>query len=173
LTLAAVPSAVNQVRLLALVNLERWGFDAGFVRRVVTVAEEVVVHAVATTGVTEDEPLFAAVFDELDVIVVRLRTVAGRVVVEVWDRTEAPPHEDLAAGLAGAGVDRWDFAVPLPGRRVVWCVVAPEHAGGGVTDGSLPRRVPAPTRPGTGVSSARPVDPALLVRVLEGLHRVL
>ncbi len=176
LTLAAVPSAVNQARWLVRFDLGRWGFEAGFVRRVEVVAEELVVHAVATTGVTEDEPLYAAAFDDLDVLVVRLRTFAGRVVVEVWDCTEAAPHERLARSVAVAEAEWWDFAVPLPGRRVVWCVVAPECAAGDGAEGSLPQRVPAPARSGAGVAPAGwagSVDTALLCRVLDGLRRVL
>ncbi|MGH3876669.1 MAG: hypothetical protein ACRDSK_06480 [Actinophytocola sp.] len=172
MTLAAVPSAVNLARLLVRFNLYRWAFDAGFIRRVVAVAEKLVVHAVATTGVVEDEPLYAAAFDDLDVIVVRLRIFAGRVVVEVWDRTEAPPHEALATALAVTDAERWDFAVPLPGCRVVWCLVAPQPVAG-VVEGWLPQRVPAPTRPGAGVRAAGPVNKELLERVLEGLRHVL
>ncbi len=164
-------SAVNLARLLVQFHLERWGFDAAFIRRVVALAEELVVHAVATTGVTQDEPLYAAAFDELDVIVVRLRTFADRVVVEVWDHTEDAPHDRLAISAAVADSERWDYAVPLPGRRVVWCVMAPQRAAGFAKE-SLPQRVPAPTRPRVGAPSADPVDTAVRLRVLSGLHRL-
>jgi anti-sigma regulatory factor (Ser/Thr protein kinase) len=171
LTLAALPSAVNQARLLVELILTRWAFDKAFIRRVEAVADELVVHAVATTGVTDDEPLYAAAFDNLDVIVVRLRTFAGRVVIEVWDRTEAAPLELLAESAAVADAEHWDFAVPLPGRRVVWCVMSPACAAGDTRERSLPQRVPAPTRPGGDKPLATPVDTAVLLRVLDGLRR--
>jgi hypothetical protein len=174
LTLAALPSAVNQARLLVELILTRWAFDKAFIRRVEAVADELVTHAVATTGVTDDEPLYAAAFDDLDVLVVRLRTFAGRVVVEVWDHTEAAPLELLTGSAAVADAEHWDFAVPLPGRRVVWCVMAPGCAAGDTGEGPLPQRVPAPTRPEVGMPQADPVEPvdtAVLLRVLDGLRR--
>src|SRR4051794_5286583 len=76
LTLAAVPSAVNLTRLLVQSDLTRWRFDEAFISRVGMVADDLVAHAVATTGVTADVPLFAAAFDALDVITVRLRAFA-------------------------------------------------------------------------------------------------
>lgn len=164
LTLAAMPSAITLVRLLVQHDLAAWSFDGSFIRRVEAVAEELARHAVASTGITEDAPLYSAVFDDLRVIVVRLRAFDDRVIVEMWDQSDAPPDPGLGEKPAIAAAERWAYDVPLPGRRVVWCAV--------VSLTPLPRRTPRaipPPDPQAQADSA--FDTGFLHRVLDGLHR--
>jgi hypothetical protein len=147
--------------LLVQHDLAEWSFDESFIRRVERVAEELAWHAVVTTGITKAAPLFAEVFDDLQLIVVRLRAVKERVMVEVWDRGNALPAPSLATKPAIAAAVDWGYDIPLPNRRVVWCVLAAEVL--------LPQPAPRPTERPT---SAKPgFDTGFLHRVLDGVSR--
>lgn len=164
LMLAALPSAVNLVRLLVRHDLADWLYDDLFIRRVELVAGILAGHAVATTGITEIAPFYSEVFDDLRVIVVRLRAFDDRVVVEMWDQASASADPSLGRKLAEAGTEAWDYGFPLPGHRVVWCTV--------VAEPSLPRRVPSAAAHPVPAASVDPrVDTAFLRRVLDGLQR--
>jgi anti-sigma regulatory factor (Ser/Thr protein kinase) len=164
LTLAALPSAVPLVRLLVQHDLADWSFDDAFIRRVEQVAGELATHAVATTGITTDAPLYSEVFDDLRVIVVRLHAFSDRIVVEMWDQGNKPPDPSLDQKPAIAGAEAWGCDFPRPGQRVVWCAVAVEPP--------LPRRRPrAMEHPTSAAEVDVGFDTGFLRRILDGLHQ--
>lgn len=124
LVLAALPNTVPLVRLLVQHDLADWSFDDSSIRRVEAVAEELARHAVAATGIMTDAPLYSEVFDDLRVIVMRLRAFDDRVIVEMWDQSVDPPAPTLGVKSAIAASERWGYDVIVPGRRVIWCVVS-------------------------------------------------
>lgn len=168
LTLAAIPSAVSCARLLVHKAFIGEHFTKDFVRSVEQVTDELVVHAVATTGVTVSGSFSAHAFDHLRLLVVRLQIRPRRVVVEVRDDSNEPPHPRLTASRAIRTVERWGYDLPAPGRRVMWCAIAipPDSR-------VLPRRVPrsTPRRAGRQVVGSVP-DLALLRRVRDGLREL-
>lgn len=156
LTLAALPTAVTTVSLLVQHDLAAWSFDNTFIRRVEQVAEELAMHAVASTGITKEASL-------LRVIVVRLRAFDDRVIVEMWDQNNAEPDPTLGKKPAIAAAESWAYDIPKPGRRVVWCVVTLLP--------SLPKRTPGAVLPPDPGPQADPeFDTVFLHRVLRGLH---
>lgn len=173
LTLAAVPSAVSCARMLVRQSLVHWQFDEEFVRAVERVTNELVIHAIATTGVIETAPFYDAVFDHLGLLFVRLRLSPERVLVEVWDCGELPPHPRLEGSRIIAATEEWGYDQPSCDKRVVWCVVSaiPDPQRGKQTE--LPRRVPRPVpRHDEMAPGAVSPDVDLLRRVLDGLRRI-
>lgn len=127
LTLAALPSAVNAVRMFVGHMFQRApAAIRDYVNRVEKAAVELVRHAVTTTGVTLDAPLYASAFDHLQLIEVCLRVTPARTVIEVCDHTGQPPHASLAAAAPIAEAEDWGCRVLGSQRRVVWCAVAAE-----------------------------------------------
>lgn len=162
LALAAVPNAVQSTCSMIQHNVSRWRIHREFGARIEWVARELVAHAVATTGVAEKAPLYTRAFDRLNILVVRLCEYDDRVMVEVWDRGNQPPPPSLAESASIAvGVDDWDYALPGPELRVVWCVLTSEPA--------LPRREPRSNPP----PLRNPLhDTAFLLRVMQGISRI-
>lgn len=137
-TLAALPSAAGAARRFVRHTLTGWQIDRDRAGRIESAVQALVIHSVATTGVSSSAPLYRDDYDRLQLIVVRLRLGSGLLVAEVWDRTDTPPHPQLGEDAAVRATDEHDYAVPLPRRRVVRCAV---HMA------ALPRRVPRPVRP--------------------------
>lgn len=162
LVLAAVPNAVHSACWMIQHNVSRWRINREFGARIEWAARELVVHAVATTGVTEAAPLYAHAFDRLNILVVRLCEYDDRVMVEVWDRGNQPPRPSLPRSAWIEVVDDWDYALPGRDLRVVWCVLTPEPA--------LPRRQPT-SNPPPPLRDPR-YDTAFLLRVMQGISRI-
>jgi hypothetical protein len=171
LTLAALPSAINCARMLVSSTLRGWHLDKRCVKAIELATDELVVHAVATTGVTEALPLFNPAFDHLAQISITLRLTPQRAQIEVRDSGRTPPAPQLGQSRAIATSQDWGYDLPFPGKRVVWCTVPtlPQEDRDGTS--GLPRRTPRPIprRPvGGPVNAMR--DPNLLRRVLDGLR---
>jgi len=157
-TLAALPSAVGAARLFVLHTLSAWQpgrdcdnndeWDDRNVR-IEGAVQALVMHSVATTGVSSSGPLYRDDYDRLQLIVVRLRMASGLLLGEVWDRTEASPHPQLGDDAAVRATDEYAYAMPIPGRRVVWCAVR---------SGPLSRRTPLAGRPPRLPASSPPPD---------------
>lgn len=167
LTLAALPNAIACARLLARHTLtaSRLDVDAAYRRRLEQVTEELVTHAVATTGVTAAVPLYDDIFEHLALLTVRLRLTLELAQIEVWDSGARPPHPRLGQTPAMQTSNAWGYDWPAPGHRVVWCVVplAP----------SSREQAERPRPPRTDASPPAPArDPELLQRVLDGLRRM-
>jgi hypothetical protein len=154
LALVALPSAVNLVRLFVRRIFADSPVAPGYGRRVEKVAEELAVHTVNATDVHSAMPRSRA-FDDLRIVAVRLRVLAGQIVVEMWDRTPEPPAGWLAEALHDAGADNWGYHHPQARLRVVWC---------GVARPALPGRDPRQPAP--------PVRPSATSPPTAGLHRV-
>jgi hypothetical protein len=177
--LAALPSAVAAACRFVRYTLTEWQIDTDRTGRVEDAVRELVTHSVDTTGVDSAAPLYRDDYNRLQLIVVRLRLASDLLVAEVWDRTESPPQPRLGEHAAVLAMGDYDYAMPRPGRRVVWCST---HTG------SLPRRVPRPVRPPLaaapdlppeGVADLPPLGGRsgestgdLLRRVLDGLHQL-
>ncbi len=153
--LVAMPSAVPLAVLFVKRDLGWWAASSSLIWRVAWVAEELVSHSVATTGPdsgrnpeangdtdTPDETDTGAladaasagpVGDGLNLVVVRLRDVGTRVVVEVWDQASTPPHPSLGDATALDAADVVDYDLSFLGWRVVRC--------------ELTKPTPPPTRP--------------------------
>lgn len=157
LTLAALPSAVSCTRMLAWHVKDRGGLPADYARKIEAAAEELVIHAVAATGVSETAPWHSPVFDNLQVIEVSIHATRDRTVIEVRDRASSPPHHRLGASTAIATAEDWGHTLLPGGWRAVWCVVADNLSALAV---SLPAQRLGP-------------DTQTLRRVLDGLHRRL
>ena len=157
-------------------NMSRWCVDHRFGARIEHAADDLVGHAVATTGVTLAAPLYAEAFDELDIIVVRLSESAGRVTLEVWDRGNQPPLPALLRSASLACADGWDFALPHRGLRVIWCVLTPDSGPSpSRLSPPLPRRPQSRHRRADDSPSPAPGpqhDTALLLRVIQGIDRI-
>ena len=175
LTLAALPSAVGAARLFVRHTFTKWHIDDGGAERMGNATQALVTHAVATTGVMSSAPFHRDVFDRLQLIVVRLRLTPGLLVSEVWDRTEASPDARLEEDAAVRATDEHAYAVPLPGRRVVWCAVRLRPQPRGMPRAAQLCRPPAvnlslATDSATGQAAEPTAD--LLRRVLAGLREV-
>ena len=173
LTLAALPSAIGCARLLVRSALKGWDLDPRCANAIETAMDELVVHAVATTGVIEDLPLYHPAFDHLSLISIKLRLTPDTAQIEVWDSGDLPPASQLSESSVIAACQRWGYDLPGAGKRVVWCLVATFPHMDRDTQAELPRRVPRPvSRP----VAAEPVeamrDPHLLERVRDGLRRL-
>lgn len=172
LTLAAVPSAVTIARLLVQHSLVDWNID----RRVLVAVEEaaatLVSHAVETTGVSDHQPIYDEVFDDLGLINVRVRLVSEQVVIEVWDGGVEPPLDALARSRAITTSSDWGFDYSTPGRRVVWAAFLMVAQEPEAETAVLPRvRRPAPRIPGKQPAAVMQ-DPEVLQAVLDGLRRL-
>lgn len=162
LALAAVPNAVHSAHSLIQHNIRRWRIDGGLGARIARITEELVIHAVATTGATEEASVRTRAFDRLNILVVRLCKYDERVMVEVWDRGDKPPDPRLNQEAVTAGVSDWDYALTVHGLRVIWCVLTPQPP--------LPRRqtkgnAPSPVRDPSH-------DTAFLLRVMQGIRQI-
>jgi hypothetical protein len=173
LTLAALPSAIGCARLLVRSALKGWDLDPRCANAIEAAMDELVVHAVATTGVIEDLPLYHPVFDHLSLISIKLRRTPDTAQIEVWDSGDLPPASQLSKSSVIAACQRWGYDLPGPSKRVVWCLVATFPHMDRDNQAGLPRRVP---RPVPQPVAAEPVeamrDPHLLERVRDGLRQL-
>lgn len=174
LTLAALPNAVSCARLLVRSALKDWDLDRRCTNAIEAAMNELVAHAVAATGVTDELPLYHSAFDQLTLISVKLRLTPHAAQIEVWDTGDLPPASQLSESAVIAACKQWGYDLPLPGKRVVWCVVPMFAHTDGDDQTGLPRRVPHPVPPRP--VAAEPIEamrePRLLERVRDGLRRL-
>jgi anti-sigma regulatory factor (Ser/Thr protein kinase) len=142
LTLAALPNAISCARLLVRSALTGWDLDLRCTNAIEAAMDELVVHAVVTTGVTDELPLCHSAFDHLTLIFVKLRLTPHAAQIEVWDSGDLSPAPQLSESAVIAACKQWGYDLPLPGKRVVWCVV-PMFAR---TDGDDPTGLPGVNR---------------------------
>jgi anti-sigma regulatory factor (Ser/Thr protein kinase) len=185
----ATAAAVGHARRRAGALARRWGLGEEVAEAVELVVSELVTNSVqatvsatatasatasttATATATASATASAAAGADADgggeagreAVAVRLAAAGGNLLVEVWDRSEAPPapaDPDLELGLDAEGgrglllvaacAARWSYYRPRSGGKVVWAEIA------------LPPPDPA-------VPVAHPADPALLSRVADGLR---
>ncbi|MGH3759882.1 hypothetical protein [Actinophytocola sp.] len=172
LTLAALPSAVSCARLLVRSAALRLQLDARSTAAMEEITDALVIHSVVTTGVSEMGPLDGDAVMRLRLLVVRLRFMPDRAMVEVWDRSREAPHSRLGRLYAVQMADDWGFELFPSGQRAVWCATSLTFDTPNVLP-ALPRRI---ARRVTPIADDEPPlgapDPALLKRVLEGLRRL-
>ncbi|MGH3567885.1 MAG: ATP-binding protein [Pseudonocardia sp.] len=169
LVLAALPSAVNCARLLVCSELTRYPLDRRCIDAAEQVMDELVTHAVKTTGVTADQPMYRAAYDHLGTIRVLLRLMAESLVIEVWDSSTEPPESSLGAAPGLSRSRDWSYHLPRSGGRVVWCVLSMFEVQPDTVQ--FPALLPQRVRQGLGNQSARIMrDPVVLQRVLDGLN---
>ncbi|MGB3443199.1 MAG: hypothetical protein WBA97_31040 [Actinophytocola sp.] len=172
LTLAAVPSAVTSARLLVQHSLLDWNVDRRVLAAVEEATAELVHHAVKTTGVSDPQPMYGEVVEDLSLIKVRVRLLSEQLVIEVWDGGPEPLLDDLSRSDALAASRDWGFDFPTPGHRVVWAafLAAPNEPDAETV--SLPRvRRSTPRTPGERPAAVMR-DPEVLRAVLNGLRRL-
>lgn len=168
LVLAALPSAVNCARLLVWSTLSAWQLDRRCIDAAEHVVDELVTHAVRTTGVTADQPMYRAAFDDLRLIRVLLRIMPQSMVIEVWDSSTEAPEESLGTSPGLSRSKDWSYHVPSRGGRVVWCVLPAFEAQPETMQ--LPVVLPQRTRQSYGGQPAQIMcNPVVLQRVLDGL----
>lgn len=172
LTLAAVPSAVTIARLLVQHSLADWNVDGRVLVAVEEAAAALVSHAVETTGVSDHQPIYDDVFDDLGLIKVRVRLVSDQVVIEVWDDGTEPPLDDLARSRAITTSSDWGFDHSAPDRRVVWAAFLMAAQESEAETAVLPRvRGPTPRIPEKQPAAVMR-DPEVLQAVLDELRRL-
>ncbi|MFC6883776.1 MULTISPECIES: ATP-binding protein [Actinomadura] len=110
----AVPEAVKEAREFVALVFGEWGLDDHVAR---TVVSELVTNAIRH-GSRDGDP-----------VVVRVFALDGRPVIEVWDRSDAPPvvrpfdpgaENGRGLLLIGALVRRWGARPLAEGGKVVW-----------------------------------------------------
>jgi anti-sigma regulatory factor (Ser/Thr protein kinase) len=166
LVLVALPTAITCARLLVQAAAGHAQLEQHMASNLADVVDELVTHAVATTGITEPRPIYQYAASDLAVLVVRLRLSARAVVAEVWDSgTDAP--EAFAA--TSVSIDDWGYDLLRPGLRVVWCLLRLPVSAAATTQMPrvLSRRIPmqGAMRPAEAMQDAH-----LLQRVLDGLN---
>jgi anti-sigma regulatory factor (Ser/Thr protein kinase) len=130
LTLAALLTAVGCARLLVRYDLAVWGISREHADIAELLVSELAANAVKATGISYPNPVYRDVYDDIKLIVVRLRLVERKLVIEVWDSSQEPPvlkAQDLDAE-SGRGLlivqslsSRWGYYHASQGGKVVWC----------------------------------------------------
>lgn len=171
LVLVATPSAITCARLLLDWLARRWDMEAVAAHAARDVLDELVAHAVATTGVAEAVSVSQIAPERLVLLGIRLRFDGRRLVIEVWDTGTETCEALLASSSALAAAARWGVELPAHQQRVVWCVI------GGGTSAEQTMRLPVPLARRTRTPVPRPdepgeaiLDPVLLQRILDGLR---
>ncbi|OLF05543.1 hypothetical protein [Actinophytocola xanthii] len=113
------------VRLLVRKVLTPPAHDEALIAWVERVAEQLVAHAVATTGVIEEDlPFHAPAFDQLTTLTVYLHDRHDHVSVEVWDTGSTAPDPQLIQALNLGPCEHLHYALTpqlSPRRsRVIW-----------------------------------------------------
>lgn len=128
LVLAAVPSAIGCARLFTIYTLACWCLDNHTIDTAEQVAGELVTHAVETTGITDGQPFYDAVYDDLTCIRIQLRLVDHNVFINVWDCDCTPPVVDANNRPADAHLrnvvqasQRAGYTHPVSGGKSIWC----------------------------------------------------
>ncbi len=170
LVLVATPSAITCARLLLDWLARRWDMDA-VDTHAREVLDELVAHAVATTGVAEAVSVSQIESERQVLLGVRLRFDGRRLVIEVWDTGTETCEALLASSSALAAAARWGVELPAHQQRVVWCVIESD------TSAEQTMRLPVPLARRTRTPVPKPdepveaiLDPVLLQRILDGLR---
>ncbi|MGX7829090.1 hypothetical protein ACTG9Q_28810 [Actinokineospora sp. 24-640] len=170
LVLLAIPSAITCARLLLELTTRQQGMAPTFVDAARDVLDELIAHAVASTGVVDPTPVQHLRSEQLTLLGIRLAYGTQTLRIEVWDTGNGPLDTLLATSPALAAVDHWAVDLPKPGQRVAWCMLSRESSAEQTTRLPVPMpRRPAPAAPG-GPQAAVMSDPAVLQRILDGLR---
>lgn len=173
LRLAALPTAVTCAQLFATYTLRQWRLYE-LIAITEQLISELTANAVRTTGITDMHPRWVELRD-LTLIVVRLRVIEQRLVIEVADN-EPTFDAETAQGLPSVRSmsNRWSYYQPRSGGKVVWCAVDLPLLADALDDTlviarPLPRRIPQ-SLPQPADPIAVMDDPGTLSRVRDGLR---
>jgi len=179
----ATATSAREARARGRHVLRDWHLDEETTSTAVLLISELVANAVAASTPPSGE-LGELGRDQAErgFVSLRLSLFGPRLVLEVWDRADAPPlqqDQDLSAEggrglvLVSALSACWSFYPTRGGGKVVSCEIIladPLCDGHGARSGlALPRRPPPVGPPGPGVPEQ---DPDLLRRVVLGLRRL-
>src|SRR2546430_6916717 len=85
LTLAALLAAVGCARLLVRYDLAVWGISREHADTAELLVSELAANAVKAAGISHPNPVYRNFYDDIKLIVIRLRLVERKLVIEVWD----------------------------------------------------------------------------------------
>jgi hypothetical protein len=169
LTLAAVPSAVTMAHLLVRHALD--GLDQAVIETADDLLRDLVVHAVATTGLADPPPTYSAAWEQVPLIYVRLDLLPEQVGLATRDIALVEPAAEFGLAQVAARSSRWGHFHPPHGGRVIWCEISTVSAGAVNAvqiPAVLPKRTPQPVPPPLQSFEAQH-DTAVIERVLDGL----
>ncbi|SNQ46599.1 putative Histidine kinase-like ATPase domain-containing protein [Frankia canadensis] len=179
----ATATSAREARARGRHVLRAWHLDEETTSTTVLLISELVANAItASTSPYEEPEETGRNQTDRGFVSLRLSLSGPRLLLEVWDRADTPPHQqdqDLTAEsgrglvLVSALSARWSFYPTRGGGKVVWCEITlprPQNDGRGARSGQvLPRRTPPAGPPGPGNGEQ---DPDLLRRVVLGLRRL-
>lgn len=113
LRLVSIPSAIPCSQLFVEYTLDKWGAYT-LIQEGRRVVKELVINAVAATGIPEDRLVWTEL-PRIEFITVRLLGLEDRIRIEVWDSAPNPP---VLPDPAGSPVKRGTY--PTPRGKVVW-----------------------------------------------------
>ncbi len=176
LRLSAVLTAVSLSREFIRQTLQQWQLKE-HIDSAELIVSELVTNAVKMTGIPDPDPKWSDIQGH-HLIGVQLRSVDGKLYVEVWDPgTGSPvvPEQSLDAE-GGRGLflvetlsKRWDVYRPRRGGKVVWAELAlSDPMTASLPTEALPQRASGSRGP-TADREWELLDTALTQRVLDGL----
>jgi hypothetical protein len=160
-TLAAVP----QVRTSTVRTLVDWSVDPDAVQAAELIVDELTANAVGVSGPD-------------DFVAVRLTATNGKVLLEVWDRSDTGPRltrptDDSEHGrgllLVDAIATAWSWYRAKSGGKVVWAQIPAMRSEPASTGTAMPTRTPAVV-PAPRLPVVYRTDPETLRRVAKALR---
>jgi hypothetical protein len=158
--LAATAHAASVALMFTQSTLKSWGLDVLF-RAAAPVVRTLVGHAVQTTGIAGEIPIYRA--ERVNMLVLGVAHNDTTLVIEVWDSSPQPP-----AGPAPAGHQSGYFVLDS-GGKVVWTKIAyaePHPV-------PLPRRTPSPVPRPAAVETEEPSQYANDAETLQRVRAAL
>ncbi|MGN9844816.1 ATP-binding protein [Nonomuraea sp. H19] len=130
-------SSVATARLHTRLLMEKWRLMA-VVDDAELVVSELVTNAIRAANVIPLQARYPEIHDRMEVVCLRLYSLASEVLIEVWDRKNEPPtrHECTPDDEGGRGLFlvehlsiQWGTRYPQFGGKIVWSRLAVEGGG--------------------------------------------